>query len=43
MGIGQAKYDYVMNYNTDDKLFPGSLLTLAIYAQANPEIDVIYS
>lgn len=43
IGIKEAKYDYIMNYNTDDKIFPSSLLTLSIYAQMFPAIDVIYS
>jgi glycosyltransferase involved in cell wall biosynthesis len=42
-GIEAAKYDWVMNYNTDDKIFPSSLLTLGIYANSVPDIDVFYS
>jgi glycosyltransferase involved in cell wall biosynthesis len=41
--IDQSSYDYVMNYNTDDKLFPTTLTTYATYAKLNPEVDVIYS
>ena len=42
-GINKAKYDWVMNYNTDDKIFPGALLTLGIYTQLRPDVDVFYS
>lgn len=43
MGIEKARYEYVMNYNTDDKIFPGTLLTLGIYTKHQPEVDVFYS
>lgn len=42
-GIEVAKYDWVMNYNTDDRIFPASLLTLGIYTTLVPNIDVFYS
>jgi len=42
-GIEKAQYEYVMNYNTDDKIFPGSLLALSIYANSIPDADIIYS
>jgi glycosyltransferase involved in cell wall biosynthesis len=41
--IEHSSHDYVMNYNTDDKLFKSSLATLATYAKLHPEVDVIYS
>ena len=34
--------DYVMNFNTDDKLFKTALLVYSTYAQAAPHADVIY-
>lgn len=42
-GLEVAKYDWVMNYNTDDKIFHSSLLTLIKYTQLFPNIDVFYS
>jgi glycosyltransferase involved in cell wall biosynthesis len=41
--IEHSSYDYVMNYNTDDKLFPSALQIMVDYAQKNPDIDVLYS
>jgi len=41
--IEHSSYNYVMNYNTDDKLFPSALQTMATYASIYPEADVIYS
>tara|TARA_A100001515_G_scaffold143826_1_gene146027 strand:- start:6200 stop:6913 length:714 start_codon:yes stop_codon:yes gene_type:complete len=41
--IENSSYEYVMNYNTDDKLFSSALHLLSIYAQMLPEEDVIYS
>jgi len=38
-----SSYDYVMNFNTDDKLFKTALLNYATYTQAAPHIDVFYS
>jgi glycosyltransferase involved in cell wall biosynthesis len=43
IGIMNSSYDYVMNYNTDDKLFPSALLTLSVYTKMYPEADVIYT
>jgi glycosyltransferase involved in cell wall biosynthesis len=43
MGIEQSSYDYVMNYNTDDKLFKSSLLTLSTYLRTCSHADIIYS
>jgi glycosyltransferase involved in cell wall biosynthesis len=42
-GLEVAKYDWVMNYNTDDKIFPGSLLTLSTYTKLLLDVDVFYS
>tara|TARA_R110002012_G_scaffold106985_1_gene248563 strand:+ start:48 stop:746 length:699 start_codon:yes stop_codon:yes gene_type:complete len=41
--IEASTYDYVINYNTDDKLFNSALYTLAAYLQLCPHIDVLYS
>ena len=41
--IEYSSNDYVMNYNTDDKLFPTALQTMAAYASIYPEVDVLYS
>ena len=43
IAIEKSAYDYVMNYNTDDKLFKSALLSLAAYTQHRKDIDVIYS
>lgn len=43
MAIKVSSYDYVMNYNTDDKLYKNALLTAATYCNLYPHIDVIYS
>ena len=43
LAIDNSCYDYVMNYNTDDKLFGNTLYTLAEYIKLYPHIDVIYS
>ena len=41
--IDKSSYDYVLNYNTDDKLFSNALLTLSTYSTILPDVDVIYS
>ena len=41
--ILQSSHDYVMNYNTDDKLYKTALSTYATYAKMQPEVDVFYS
>lgn len=41
--IEKSSYDYVLNYNTDDKLFSNALLTLSKYSTILPDADVIYS
>lgn len=43
IAIEASKHDYVMNYNTDDKLFRGALLTLQAYISQNSAVDVFYS
>jgi glycosyltransferase involved in cell wall biosynthesis len=43
IAIDNSSYEYVMNYNCDDKIFPTSLHTYATYATLNPDVDVIYS
>tara|TARA_R110002051_G_scaffold146079_1_gene218987 strand:- start:233 stop:949 length:717 start_codon:yes stop_codon:yes gene_type:complete len=43
LGIKKSKYEYVINYNTDDKLFPSALLVYKALAQMNPEKDVFVS
>ena len=43
IAIECSSHDYVMNYNTDDKLYKNSLATYATYARLHPEVDVIYS
>ena len=41
--INQSRYEYVMNYNTDDKLFPPALERFVTYIQEFPDVDVIVS
>jgi glycosyltransferase involved in cell wall biosynthesis len=41
--IDKSSYDYVLNYNTDDKLFRNAFLTLSTYSTILPDVDVIYS
>ena len=41
--ITESSFEYVMNYNTDDKLFSSTLLHLAHAVKLYPHIDVIYS
>ena len=43
VALENSTYDYVMNYNTDDKLFKSALLLLSMSAENSPEADVIYS
>ena len=33
---------YVMNVNTDDRLYPAAISTYIDYAQASPEVDIFY-
>lgn len=41
--IKHSSYDYVMNYNTDDRLLPSALSTMEEYSRLYPEASVIYS
>jgi glycosyltransferase involved in cell wall biosynthesis len=43
IAIDKSSNDYVMNYNTDDKLFGSALLSLVGYINQYPHIDVLYS
>ena len=43
LAIENCSNDYVMNYNTDDKLYRNALLTATIYCNLYPHMDVIYS
>jgi len=43
IAIGESTKDYVMNYNTDDRLLPNALTTLYTLATYNPEMSVVYS
>lgn len=43
LGIENSNYDWVMNYNTDDKLFPSSLYIYSEYINKCHNSDVIYS
>ena len=40
--ILHSSHDYVMNYNTDDKLYRTALQTYLTYSRIHPEVDVIY-
>lgn len=41
--ILNATTPYVMNYNTDDCLYPTALMVCQSYAMMNPSVDVFYS
>lgn len=41
--IEEATTPYVINVNTDDRLYPAALLLYLNYAERNPEADVLYS
>jgi glycosyltransferase involved in cell wall biosynthesis len=40
--IETATTPYVINLNTDDRLYPTGLLTYLAYAKVNPEADIFY-
>lgn len=42
MAIERASTPYVININTDDRLYPAGLLMYLQYADRNPEVDVFY-
>ena len=37
-----AKTPYIINLNTDDRLYPTGLLTYLNYAKVNPSVDIFY-
>ena len=41
--IKNSSYDYVMNYNTDDRLLPSALKSFYTFSENHPDVDVIYS
>jgi len=43
IGINVAEGDWIMNLNTDDRIFSSTLYTYSLYARNYPEIDVFYS
>lgn len=43
LAIEKSTHDYVMNYNTDDKLFRSALQTVFMYSRLYPGFDIIYS
>lgn len=42
IAIKQCSNDYILNWNTDDILFPSALSTYQSYLQKFPEIDLFY-
>lgn len=42
IAIDNCETDYVMNYNTDDRLFPAALTTLIGYIKKYPSTDIFY-
>jgi glycosyltransferase involved in cell wall biosynthesis len=43
MGIQECLGEYVMNWNTDDLLYPSALVTYSEYLNQNPFVDLFYS
>jgi glycosyltransferase involved in cell wall biosynthesis len=43
MGIQECLGQYVMNWNTDDLLYPSALFTYSEYLKQNPFVDLFYS
>ncbi len=43
IAIKESTCHYVMNWNTDDLLFPNALLTYQNYIKSFPDVDVFYS
>jgi len=43
MGIQECLGEYVMNWNTDDLLYPSALVTYSEYLKQNPFVDLFYS
>ena len=43
LAIEESSFDYVMNYNTDDRLLPNALSSFYAASKLHPEIDILYS
>jgi glycosyltransferase involved in cell wall biosynthesis len=43
MGIGECSGEYIMNWNTDDLLYPSALSIYSEYLKQNPLVDLFYS
>jgi len=43
IGIKNASNPYIMNWNTDDLIYPSAIQTYSNYANKYPEIDLFYS
>ena len=42
IAIKESQCDFVINFNTDDRLFPGGILTLYTSMLQSPDTDIIY-
>lgn len=43
MGIEECLGEYIINWNTDDLLYPSALVTYSEYLKQNPFVDLFYS
>ena len=43
IAIKNSSTEYIINFNTDDRLFSGALLTLSNAMMQNPEVDIAYA
>ena len=43
IGISECSGEYIMNWNTDDLLYPSALTTYLEYIKQNPSVDLFYS
>ncbi len=43
IGVNNASNKYIMNWNTDDLLYPSAIKTYSEYANKYPEVDLFYS
>jgi glycosyltransferase involved in cell wall biosynthesis len=43
IGVEAAKNDWIMNLNTDDRIFASTLFTYSLYVRHHPKIDLFYS
>jgi GT2 family glycosyltransferase len=43
IGIMKSSGEYIVNWNTDDLLYPSALTTYSEYAKRNPSVDLFYS